>query len=275
MPMMAFMGVRISWLTLARKSSLARLAPSAGSLAWPSPSSCPCRSEASWPAAMAVPYDADLGVHQQAAGFTHHEPWSFADTPPEKYPLLLHYPYFDLYRKQVVKQADLTLAMHWCGDAFTPEEKARNFAYYEAITVRDSSLSSCSQAVMAAEGGHLDLAYDYPAEAVLMALDAPHHDPREGLHIAPLAGGWLGLVAGLGGFRDHGPVPEFAPRLPDGLTRLEFSLTWRGLRLRVEVDHATATYSLRDGTGTLDLVHHGDPVQVTATGPVIRQIPAI
>jgi alpha,alpha-trehalose phosphorylase len=34
-------------------------------------------------------------------------------------PLLLHYPNFELYRKQVVKQADVTLAMYLRGDAFT------------------------------------------------------------------------------------------------------------------------------------------------------------
>ena len=62
--------------------------------------------------------------------------------PPDKYPLLLNYPYFDIYRKQVVKQADLVLAMLLRGDSFTPEEKLRNFDYYEARTVRDSSLSA-------------------------------------------------------------------------------------------------------------------------------------
>ena len=93
--------------------------------------------------------------------------WDFDATPPEQYPLLLHFPYFDLYRKQVVKQADLVLAMHLRGDAFTREEKARDFAYYEQLTVRDSSLSACTQAVIAAEVGHLELAYDYFAEAAL------------------------------------------------------------------------------------------------------------
>jgi alpha,alpha-trehalose phosphorylase len=55
---------------------------------------------------------------------------------------MLHFPYFDLYRKQVVKQADLVLAMHLFSSAFTSEQKARNFAYYERLTVRDSSLSA-------------------------------------------------------------------------------------------------------------------------------------
>ena len=73
-----------------------------------------------------------------------HQRWDFERTAAEQYPLLLHFPYFDLYRKQVVKQADLVLAMYVCGDAFTAEQKARDFEYYEPLTVRDSSLSACT-----------------------------------------------------------------------------------------------------------------------------------
>ncbi len=97
--------------------------------------------------AMLIPYDEELGVHPQAEAFTEHEIWDFDATAPEQYPLLLHFPYFDLYRKQVVKQADLVLALHLRGDVFSDEEKARDFAYYERLTVRDSSLSACTQAV--------------------------------------------------------------------------------------------------------------------------------
>src|SRR5258708_19105917 len=107
---------------------------------------------------MFIPYDERLGVTPQAESFTEHEVWDFAHTSPDQYPLLLHFPYFDLYRKQVVKQADLVLAMQFHGDAFTPEQKARNFDYYEPLTVRDSSLSACTQAVMSAEVGHPGLA---------------------------------------------------------------------------------------------------------------------
>ena len=98
---------------------------------------------------MILLWDEDRGVHPQSEGFTEHQVWDFANTNPDQYPLLLHFPYFDLYRKQVVKQADLVLALHWRGDVFTEEEKARDFAYYEPLTVRDSSLSACTQAVVA------------------------------------------------------------------------------------------------------------------------------
>ncbi|MQA12941.1 MAG: family 65 glycosyl hydrolase [Pseudonocardiaceae bacterium] len=222
--------------------------------------------------AMLVPYDEVLGVHPQSDEFTEHAEWNFAGTPARSYPLLLHYPYFDLYRKQVVKQADLVLAMHLRGDAFTPEQKARNFAYYEARTVRDSSLSACPQAVLAAEVGHLELAYDYLAESALTDLHDLHHNVRNGLHIASLAGSWIAVVAGLGGMRDHDGRLCFAPRLPAQLTRVVFRLHYRGSHLTVEVRPDEATYRLVDGA-PLHAEHHGEPITVTVGPPVTRPIP--
>src|SRR6202163_4779302 len=129
---------------------------------------------------MFIPYDDELEVHRQASDFTKHERWDFKRTTPDQYPLFLHYPYFHLYRKQVVKQADLVLAMLLRGDAFTAEQKARNFAYYEPLTVRDSSLSASTQAVLAAEVGQLQLAYDYLGEASFIDLHDIHHNVKDG-----------------------------------------------------------------------------------------------
>jgi alpha,alpha-trehalose phosphorylase len=221
---------------------------------------------------MLIPYDAELGVHPQAELFTEHETWDFDATAPDQYPLFLHFPYFDLYRKQVIKQADLVLALHLRGDAFSDEEKARNFAYYEGLTVRDSSLSACTQAVIAAEVGHLELAYDYACEAALIDLDDLQHNTRDGLHIASLAGAWISTVCGFGGMRDHDGMLSFTSRLPDELTRLAFRICFRGRKLLVEVQRGMATYSLRDGEA-IDLVHHGQRVTAEPGRPLSLPIP--
>ncbi|WP_434445802.1 glycoside hydrolase family 65 protein [Lentzea sp. E54] len=223
--------------------------------------------------AMSIPYDELLQVHPQADNFTKHAEWDFENTPEEKYPLLLHFPYFDLYRKQVVKQADLVLAMHVRGDAFTADEKARNFAYYEARTVRDSSLSAGTQAVLAAEVGHLGLAFDYLVEAAFTDLHDLHENVTNGLHMASLAGAWTALVAGFGGMRDHGGELTFAPRIPDELTRYSFRMCFQGTRISVEVAGNEATYRIVDGT-RLETRHHGEPITITANGPVTMPIPA-
>jgi alpha,alpha-trehalose phosphorylase len=220
---------------------------------------------------MAVPWDEQLQVHPQSEVFTRHQEWDFAATGPEDYPLLLHFPYFDLYRKRVIKQADLVLALHLCGDKFTPEEKARNFEYYEQLTVRDSSLSACTQAVIAAEVGHLELAYDYFGEAALMDLHDLQHNARDGVHIASLAGAWVAAVAGFGGMRDHGGVLSFDPRLPKDLHRLCFRLSHRGRLLMVEVEDDEASYTLLGGE-PLEVRHHGEALRLSADGPVTRQV---
>jgi alpha,alpha-trehalose phosphorylase len=223
--------------------------------------------------AMYIPYDEGPGVHPQADGFTAHQIWDFDSTTADQYPLLLHYPYFDLYRKQVVKQADLVLAMHRRTNAFTPEQKARNFAYYERLTVRDSSLSACTQAVIAAEVGYTALAYDYLGEAALMDLDDLEHNTRDGLHMAALAGSWIALIAGLAGMRDQNGALTFAPRLPDALTRLAFTVTMQTRRLAVEITATAATYTLHTGE-PLHLAHHGQPITVSPGNPITQPIPA-
>ena len=218
-----------------------------------------------------LPYDDELGVHAQCDAFTRHAEWDF-EASQDEYPLLLHYPYFELYRKQVVKQPDLVLAMHLRGDAFDPEQKARNFDYYEQRTVRDSSLSACTQAVMAAEVGYVELAYDYLAEAALVDLDNLNHNTRDGVHIASLAGAWIACVAGLGGMRDHDGSLSFAPRLPQDLSRLSFRLSLAQGRVMVSVDRERATYEL-SGEGRLELTHHGESFVLEDGSPVTLPVP--
>ncbi|MDP9344649.1 MAG: family 65 glycosyl hydrolase, partial [Actinomycetota bacterium] len=215
-------------------------------------------------AATYVPYDESLGVHPQAEGFTRHRHWDFEATGEDGYPLFLHAPYFDIYRSQVVKQADLVAALFVRGDRFTLEEKTRDFAYYEAICVRDSSLSACVQAVVAAEVGHLELAYDYFGEAARVDLDDLAHNTKDGLHIASLAGAWMAAVCGFGGLRDHDGELSFAPRLPPALTRLAFAIGWRGRRLRVDITPGRVRYELIGEAEPLELRHEQELVRVSA-----------
>jgi alpha,alpha-trehalose phosphorylase len=223
--------------------------------------------------AMLVPYDADLGVHPQSERFTDHQHWDFEATDASQYPLMLHFPYFQLYRKQVVKQSDLMLALHLCGTSFSLDDKRRGFEYYEQMTVRDSSLSACTQAVIAAEVGHLDLAYDYAGEAALMDLQDLARKTRDGLHMASLAGAWTALVAGFGGMRDHMGQLSFTPQLPRGLDRLAFRMLHRGRRLHVEVVDSHATYTLKEGQ-PIDLFHHGEPFRLTPGEVQSFEVPA-
>jgi alpha,alpha-trehalose phosphorylase len=223
--------------------------------------------------AIVIPYDEELRVTPQSESFTRHRRWDFESTPAEHFPLLLHYPYQVLYTSQVVKQADLIFALYMCGDCFSADQRARDFEYYEAITVRDSSLSACIQAIMAAEVGHTELAYDYLGETAFIDLRDLAFNTRDGIHLASLAGCWLVAVAGFGGMRDHGKTLEFSPRLPAQLARLSFRLMYRGRRLKVTVSPTVARYELLDGE-PLEVAHHGERVRLEGVGSsVTRPIP--
>ncbi|MDQ3768109.1 MAG: family 65 glycosyl hydrolase, partial [Actinomycetota bacterium] len=153
-----------------------------------------------------------------------------------------------------------------CGDCFDADQKVRDFDYYEPITVRDSSLSAAIQAIVAAEVGHLELAYDYIGETAFIDLRDLALNTRDGVHLAALAGAWLVAVAGFGGMRDYGETLAFAPRLPSRLSRLTFRLLYRGRRLRVDVHSDGAEYELLDGE-PLEILHHGEAVTVAAGPP--------
>jgi alpha,alpha-trehalose phosphorylase len=218
-----------------------------------------------------IPYDHKLGVTAQSEAFTRYRTWDFAATPADDYPLLLNHPYYQLYSSQVVKQADLVLALFTCGDNFDAEQKARDFDYYERITVRDSSLSAAIQGVVAAEVGHLDLAYDYLGETAFIDLRDLAFNTRDGLHLASLAGTWLVVVAGFGGLRDTGETLRLDPRLPSRLPRISFRLIYRKRRLQVEIRAGEARYELLEGA-PLEILHHDQAVALRCGEPQTRPI---
>lgn len=224
--------------------------------------------------AVCIPFDTRLGVHAQARGFTERARWDF-EAAGARYPLDRHHPYLQLYRHQVVKQPDLVLALHLHPDAFAPEQAVRDFAYYEPLTVRDSSLSSSTCGVVAARLGHLELARDYLLEGALLDPDDLHGSTGGGLHVGCLAGVWSTVAEGFGGLRCDDAGLSFAPRLPPDLARLSFGVRVdadAAAVLRVEVREGEARYELRGG-GAARIRHHGEEVELAAGEPRTLAIP--
>ncbi|NJC22680.1 trehalose/maltose hydrolase-like predicted phosphorylase [Arthrobacter pigmenti] len=218
--------------------------------------------------AMYVPWDPVRQVHPANEGFTTYREWDF-DPNPHAYPVQEHAHYAKIYRRQVVKQADLVLALWWCSEEFTDEQTARNLEYYEQRTVRDSSLSAAVQSVVCTRVGHLDLALAYLREAARTDLADLQGDTHRGVHLASLAGAWLALVSGFGGLILDGEELRLAPRLPATLNRIAFRLIWRGRRIGVEVTRSGSTVRLLDGDGGDD----GGPVPVWIDGNRVELSP--
>ncbi len=217
--------------------------------------------------AMYLPYDDELGIHPQDESFLDREPWDFDATPPDRYPLLLHYHPLVIYRFQILKQADVVLAMHLRGQHFSREQKRRNFEYYDPITTGDSSLSACVQSIVAAEVGHDGLAFDYFEQSLYLDLANTHGNTADGIHIANAGGMWAALVHGFGGMADTGEHLRFAPRLPSAWTSMRYRLRRHGCELAVTVDPDGCTVEVETGTAVPILTEDG-VVAVPVGSPV-------
>ena len=218
---------------------------------------------------MYIPFDEKLGIHPQDESFLNKEPWDFDNTPPEKYPLLLSFHPLTIYRHQVIKQADVILAMFLLGNGFSLEQKKANFDFYDPLTTGDSSLSSCIQSIIAAEIGNPEKAIQYALTALLMDLADVGGNVKDGCHIASMGGTWMVMVYGGAGMRDYNGVLSFRPRRPeDAKGKLQFPLTVRGQILHVEIDadNRLARYSLKKGEG-LAIFHEDEEIRLTQEDP--------
>lgn len=218
---------------------------------------------------MTIPYDAGLGIHPQDDFFLDREVWDLSQTPEELRPLLLHYHPLVIYRFQVLKQADVVLALFLQGDRFTLEEKRADFEYYDPITTGDSTLSAVVQSVIAAEVGYHEAALDYFYQALYVDLMNLHGNTVDGLHIASTGGVWGSLVQGFGGMRDHGGALSFDPRLPETWEGLRFRVCWQGSRVLVELSEDQIAFTVVAGDRDVPLLVRGRQYVVSADEPVV------
>jgi alpha,alpha-trehalose phosphorylase len=223
-------------------------------------------------AAMHIPFDDELRIHPQDETFLGREVWDLDSTPQEKFPLLLHYHPLVIYRHQVLKQADIVLAMFLLGNEFSEEQKRRNFDYYDPLTTGDSSLSACVQSIIAAEIGNERRALEYFQYALLMDLGNVAGNASDGVHIASAAGVWSSLVFGFGGVRDFGGGLSFAPRLPRAWNELAFALRFCGRQIRVKLTHDEERYLVEEGE-PLNVLVRGESHLLSPDTPVAIKLP--
>ncbi len=218
---------------------------------------------------MYIPADEKTGILPQDDSFLHKEVWDFAKTPPDHHPLLLHYHPLVIYRHQVIKQADVVMALFLLSHHFSLEEKRRSFDYYDPLTTRDSSLSSCVQSIVASELGYIEKANEYFIDAALVDLADIGGNVVDGVHIASMGGAWMAIVYGFAGLRDHEGELSFRPRLPEMFGRLRFRLQVRGQRFEVALDHQETRYTLLEGSQLR--IRHEDEILTLKPGKTVSR----
>ena len=110
---------------------------------------------------------------------------------------------------QVIKQADVVLALALFRDRFPLSVKKANWEYYEERTEHGSSLSACSYSIVASELGRTDAAYRYLMQSATIDLDGAGKQYVGdlyigGTHPAAQGGAWQSVIFGLCGILPTG-----------------------------------------------------------------------
>ena len=217
---------------------------------------------------MHVLVDPKLGIHPQDDQFLERERWNLDDpVVGPKRPLLLHYHPLTIYRYQVIKQADVVLALFLRGNRFTREEKLADYNYYDELTTGDSTLSAVVQSIVAAELDLKEKAMDFFLRGLYVDLGNLHANTKDGVHIASTGGVWSALVYGFGGFRDYEGRYSINPRLPDGWEELVYRITLHGCRIRVAIRRHSVELVVEEG------LHDVGPIDVGGREVVVTHEP--
>ncbi|WP_461366884.1 family 65 glycosyl hydrolase domain-containing protein [Candidatus Darwinibacter acetoxidans] len=218
-------------------------------------------------ARMYYPYVEELGVFEQQDGFMDKELLTVADLSPEDLPLNQNWSWDRILRSCFIKQADVLQGLFFLGHLYDLETKKRNFDFYEPMTVHESSLSPCVHAIIAAEIGYHDKAYELYLRTARLDLDNYNKDTDDGLHITSMAGTWMAIVYGFAGLRIENDRLTLRPFLPGRWKSYSFGLLFRGHRLKVQVTPSEVVIS-QEGGARCDLVVHGQPYGVEADGQI-------
>lgn len=196
---------------------------------------------------MYLPFDQQRNLHPQDDSFLDKEVWDVANHPAEKSPLLLHYHPLVIYRFQVLKQADVILAMLLGDNDFTQEQKRGNLAYYEPLTTHDSTLSSCIHSMLYAEVGNMEKAYEFFGDSARMDLDNLHHNTEYGVHTACMAGAWNCVVFGFMGVRLREDGLHFQPGIPEQWQSVTQVISYQGRKIKAYMDKKGLQLQLLSG----------------------------
>ena len=134
---------------------------------------------------------------------------------------------------KVIKQADVVMMLNLFKTRYSSEIKQANWEYYEPRTEHGSSLSACAYAMVAAEFGKIDFAYEYFLKTAKIDLEAKYKVYvgtvfMGGSHPAANGGAWMTAVFGFAGVRADATRLAINPRLCEKWKTLQFNLTYQG-----------------------------------------------
>jgi maltose phosphorylase len=208
---------------------------------------------------MHEPFDKELGVYLQQDGFLDKEIIPVNDLAKENRPINQKWSWDRILRSCYIKQADVLQCFYFFEDHFSKEELAKNFDFYEPLTVHESSLSPCVHSIQAAKLDRMDQAYEFYLRTSRLDLDDYNKEVEEGCHITSMAGTWMSIVEGFGGLQIIDNKPSFTTKLPKEWKGFSFKINFRNQILDVHVSNSGAKVTL-EGNRSQDIILNGQHI---------------
>ncbi len=196
---------------------------------------------------MFYPEDEKLGIFLQQEGYMDKEQILVKDLDTKQRPINQKWSWDRILRSCFIKQADVLQGLYFLEDRFDIDTIRRNFEFYEARTVHESSLSPCVHSVQASLIGDINKAYELYLRTARLDLDDYNHEVKEGLHITSMAGTWISIVEGFGGMRVRDNMLVFNPLIPEQWKSYSFKVWFRENVLKVNVNGKSIAISNEEG----------------------------
>lgn len=209
---------------------------------------------------MYLPFDDKYGIILQQDGYLDKEPLVVANIPTDQRPINQHWSWDRILRSPFIKQADVVQGLYVFEDDFESETLKKNFDFYEARCVHESSLSPCIHSVVASKIGEHDKAYELYLRTVRLDLDDYNKEAKEGLHITSMSGSWLAIVKGFAGMRIHKHEISFSPYIPKNWKSYSFSIIYQGTLLTIDISKKMIKIAINSGK-VANIKVYGEDIQ--------------
>jgi maltose phosphorylase len=218
---------------------------------------------------MRIPYDEKTGLYEQHDGFFDLPHIDVQNIPSSQIPIYSNWVYEKIFRYNMIKQPDFLLLPLFFGNDYSMESKRKNFEYYEAQCIHESSLSPCIHSILAAELGKHEMAYTFFQYMARLDLDNYNHNTNQGLHVTAMSGSWLSVVNGFAGMRMDGDVLSFKPSIPAPWNSYSFKLKYKDAVISIQINKKSILMKIIQGSD-VDVCVYGDNYTINTIGTEIE-----
>jgi maltose phosphorylase len=204
---------------------------------------------------MYFPEDQKLGIFLQQEGYLDKEQILVDDLDASQRPLNQKWSWDRILRSCFIKQADVLQGLFLFEERYDIPTLKRNFDFYEARTVHESSLSPCIHSILAAKIGAYDKAYEMYVRTARLDLDDYNNDTEDGCHITSMAGTWMAVVHGFGGLSIREGKLHLSPFLPEKWNSYTFKIRFRTSLIVVKIDAGSVTLENETDQNTALFLH--------------------